>query len=93
MYEIWTKHLKTEEEKENFKEGLKRCGWVFDRLKELIDEREQDLDDIETSLAAYDNANWAYRQAHKNGYRSHMKRMKKLLTFDHKEKNEFIRTE
>jgi hypothetical protein len=79
----WIKHCKTEEEVHNFKESLKRVKWVLDHIKTLVNT--DGIEASEISPKSYDNPNWAYRQAHANGYKQAVKDFHKLLTLDQDE--------
>lgn len=81
----WTKHLKTEEEKKNYLESLQRVKWVLDHVKELLSASQTSIEAQEISPRSYDNPNWAYRQAHANGYKQAIADTTKLLTLDPKE--------
>ncbi len=78
----WTKHLKTEEEKEQFQRQLIGAKPVLNRLAALLKEKEADLDRSDKSLASYDNPNWSYRQAHKNGYSSSVSNTLNLIDLE-----------
>lgn len=78
----WTKHLKTEEEKKLYRESLKRVKWVLDDLNRLVDSNLASNEAGEISPKSYDSPNWAYRQAHANGYKQAMKDLQKLITID-----------
>lgn len=80
MIAAWTKHCKTPEEASDFKQSLKRVRWVLDHTKTLINS--DGIEAAETSPKSYDNPNWAYRQAHANGYKQAIKDFHKLLTID-----------
>lgn len=82
MNVAWTKHLKTEEEKELYRQSLFRVKWVLNDLKELVDSNDSALESGEISPKSYDNPNWAYRQAHVNGYRQALRDFKNLITID-----------
>ncbi len=82
MITAWTKHCKTPEEKEQFIESLKRVKWVLDHAKSLVDSNLASQEAMEISPKSYDNANWAYRQAHANGYKQALKDFTKLRTLD-----------
>jgi hypothetical protein len=83
----WTKHLKTEVEKSQYVESLHRVKWILDHIKELIKSSADSLESSEVSPASYDNVNWAYRQAHSNGYKQALRDFTKLLTLDQEENN------
>lgn len=82
MITAWTKHLKTEEEKANYVKSLSRAKWLLDDIRTLINSSENALEASEISPKSYDNANWAYRQAHSNGYKQCLRDFNKLLTLD-----------
>lgn len=81
----WTKHLKTDDEKKQYVESLQRAGWLLEHIKQLINTSQEALSAAEVSPKSYDNPNWAYRQAHSNGYKQALKDFTKLLTLDQKE--------
>lgn len=87
MLTVWTKNLKTEEEKDNFNNQLLGARPVLERLTELLNEKEVELDRSERSLKAYDNPNWAYLQAHKNGCASMLQSVKELINLDQQKAN------
>jgi Cu2+-containing amine oxidase len=82
MFTQWTNHLSSEEDKKSFAISVNRAKHVLNRLKKLI---EADLDatgKAEISLKAYDNINWAYRQAHTNGYKRALTNILTLVDLD-----------
>ena len=83
MITAWTKHCKTEEDKHQFEQSLKRVQWVLDHIKSLVNS--DSIEAAEISPKSYDNPNWAYRQAHANGYKQAVKDFHKLLTLDQKD--------
>jgi hypothetical protein len=74
----WTKGL-SEKEKEEFEQMVRR-SLVVPRLLGIIKEWELELSNKETS-EDYSDAAWAYKQAHRNGDRSRIKKLKDLLSF------------
>lgn len=82
MISAWTKNLKTEEEKERFKNQLLGSKAVLNRQQELLKEMEDDLDRVELNTNIYDKPNWDYRQADINGFRRALKAVNKLITID-----------
>ncbi len=79
----WTQNLKTDEEKQDFKKRLLGAKYVLDRLKTIVEQNEASLDRQEVSPSAYDNPNWAYRQAHANGSKNCLSIYRRMLpTFD-----------
>jgi hypothetical protein len=82
MYSVWTDHLKTPEDKERFRSSLESAKPVLDRLQAILDDKATAIDTAERSVANYDNPNWAYRQAHRNGCMSTIYGIKSLITLD-----------
>lgn len=87
MLTIWTKNLKTNEERDNFNNQVLSAKPVLDRLVQILSEREEELERSERSLKAYDNPNWAYMQAHKNGYYSMLQNVRDLINLDQQKEN------
>lgn len=85
MITAWTKHIKDEAEKKQYEQSLHKAKWVLDDVKRLINSSEEALEASEISPKSYDNANWAYRQAHCNGYRQALRDFTQLLTLDQQE--------
>lgn len=75
----WTRG-KSEEEKVQYVASLNRAKWVLDDLNKLVDSNLRGVETAELKVEAYDNPNWAYRQAEANGYKRALKDIKKLLT-------------
>lgn len=78
----WTKHCKDEAEKKQYVESLKRVKWVLDDLKQLVDSNLASNEAGEMSPKVYNNPNWAYLQAHSNGYKQALKDIRNLITID-----------
>lgn len=85
MISAWTKHCKSQEEKDQYKESLQRVKWVLDDLKALVETNVSSIELQETSPKSYDSPNWPFRQAHANGYKEAMRDFIKLITLDPKE--------
>ena len=88
MITTWTHHLKDEAEKLQFEKSLRSSRWILDRLNEILEEMDVSLDHQEISPKAYDNPNWAYKQAHLNGFRQCLVKISKLINLDIKDTNE-----
>lgn len=85
MITAWTKHLKTEEDIKRFNNSLLGSKVVMERLKEILAEAEIDLNRSETDIKTYDLPNWENKQAHKNGFRSCIQLVNKLINLDQKD--------
>lgn len=88
MITAWTKHL-NDEEKQRFENKILSAKEVLDRLTVLISEEEKQLSLSETSIKDFDLPNWEYRQAFKNGYRSCLNVMRRLVDLD-QQKNQGV---
>lgn len=77
----WTRG-KSEEEKKLYIESLKRAKWAFDDLNKLVDSNLRGVESAEGKTIAYDNPNWAFRQADANGYKRALRDIKNLITID-----------
>lgn len=82
MMSQWTKNLSDPKDKERFQSSILGSRPVLERLQELLDEEEKDLDSSELKEATYDTPSWAYLQAHKNGQRSMIRKIKTLINLD-----------
>lgn len=80
MNKMWTAHLQTEEEKQRFANQIYGAREVLARLRDIIDQKEIDLAGSERSKEQYENPNWPFLQAHRNGYASMLTAVKNLLT-------------
>lgn len=86
MYIAWTKHIKDSEEKERFENSILGSKSVLNRLKDILDESEIELNRAETDPRNYETPNWDYRQAHNNGYRQCLSVVRKLIDLDQQKK-------
>lgn len=76
----WIKNLPKDEAVE-FEKTLRHSTIVLSRLSEILDEQIKNLDRQEMTSEAYDSPSWAYKQAHLNGERSRLTKVKQLLSF------------
>jgi hypothetical protein len=86
MISAWTKHLKTEEEKERFRNSVLGSKTVLLRLQELINEMKEDVERTELDTRIYDMPNWDYRNADTTGYKRCLKQISKLINLDQQDK-------
>lgn len=82
MISAWHRHLKTDEEKQQFKNSVLGSKVVLRRLLEITKEIEDDLDRTESNTKIYDMPNWDYRQADMNGFRRALKTVNKIIDLD-----------
>lgn len=77
----WTKHLQDPARKEGFEKALRNNTLIMDRLYDILTEWERGVLAAETSPAEYDAASWSHKQAHRNGNREIIKKLKDLVGF------------
>ncbi len=85
MISSWTDHLKSDSEKEQYIKSVRHSKWILDDLSKLLIKIENGLDRQELSPRAYDEPNWAFRQAHANGFRQCLNKVQTLINLDQKE--------
>jgi hypothetical protein len=86
MISAWTKNLKDPKDIERFKNSLLGSKIVLRRLMELLNEVGTDQDRIERDKRVYESPNWAYKQAHLNGFRDCLETIKKIIDLDQEDK-------
>jgi hypothetical protein len=77
----WTKHLKTQQEKDKFSSLVVNNRILLGRLLEVIDEKLDVLERAESNQETYQNPAYASWQAHVNGKRASLKEVRRLLEF------------
>lgn len=77
----WVKHLTDPDQKENFEKTLRNSTLVLARLRDIVDEWETTILREETKPDQYAVANWQLLQAHRNGDRERIKKLRDLLDF------------
>jgi hypothetical protein len=76
----WTKGL-DDKSKARMEETVRSSTTVLARLLDILDAREAELSRAETVITDYDTPNWSVRQAHRNGERAQLRKLKDLLGF------------
>ena len=82
MYTLWTQHIEDPKEKVEFEKSIIGSKRVLNRIKDITNDLEKDLNWGEVSPKNYDSPSWAYKQAHSNGYRQCLNVIKKLVDLD-----------
>jgi hypothetical protein len=85
MYTRWTQNLTDPEQIKEFQDYVKGSKRLLNRLSEILDEEEIAINKSETTQKTYENPNWSYLQAHKNGYRQCLKVLRILINLDQQE--------
>jgi len=81
----WTSHLKDPEERKRFSTYIYSSRSILDRLKTIVNEMQEELDQKETNEEQYDSPSWAALQADRNGFRRALRRIHKLINLDQKD--------
>jgi hypothetical protein len=82
MLSVWFRpeHQKDAKLKKDFELAVRNSRVISDRLLEIIEAIDEGLDRKEMSIEDY-NEGWIYKQAHINGQRSALNRVKELFSF------------
>lgn len=77
----WTRNLSDQTEIDRFTQSLQN-SIVLDRLYDLLSEMKTEQERTEQGTDQYDNPNWEYRQADRNGYLRALNQIIKLTDPD-----------
>ena len=77
----WTRHLKSDKEKNELEVTLRNSRVTLGRLKEMLEEKRELSAAKSLTPSSFDDANWAYKQAYQNGYEYGLTQVLKLLEF------------
>ena len=75
---VWTKHIKDEEKKEEFRKTILASTTMAKRLLEIAQEEYEHLDSQQTD---FDSPSWAAKQAYMLGRKEQIRRLRELLSF------------
>ena len=84
MKTIWTSNLKTDDEKERFKRSLLASRSVFDRLTQIIEDKERVINSMETGVEIYERPGWEALMVHYNSEKGVYQWLKELINLDPK---------
>ena len=76
----WMRNLETSE-KEKFEQALRHDTLVLGRLLEILTEEYNVLNTQEENDSQFDNPNWQFRTAYRNGQKSQLNKVMTLLNF------------
>ena len=79
MHSLWTSHLKTQEEKDRFKQTIMSSSAILTRINELLDMKIKAAEKERISDKAYGQPSWAFKQADTNGVIRTLKEIKQLF--------------
>lgn len=75
----WTQHIRDKGKKIEFEKTIIASTTMRERLLEILDEEEKQLDTTATSIKDFETPAWAYKQAFILGEKSRIKRLRDLL--------------
>mgnify|MGYP001570701462 CR=1 FL=1 len=73
----WTRHVKTQQERDKIKEAIQNSKYTLDILSNILNKELIEVDS--TSLEDYKIPNWDCHQADRNGYKRALKRFLHLI--------------
>ena len=76
---IWTKHLQSKEQKEQFLKTILASTTCLERMKQIIDREIENTLDFRIVFDSYSGGDWAYKMAHTNGQLETLLEMKRIL--------------
>ncbi len=79
----WLKNIRDPKKREDAEKTILNSTIALGRLREILEDFEQEVLKEEVSEENYDKASWAYLQAHRNGKKQALRTIKKLT--DHLE--------
>lgn len=82
MFTKWTDGTIDLDGQMKFKQSVRAAKPVFEKLIQIIDQELRILDQSELSQKAYDTPGWDYKQAHRNGLREGLTKIKTLINLD-----------
>lgn len=75
----WTAGMDPEQ-KERFVLVLRNNSLLVDRINAILDQWDREIEKTEFSIKDYDTPNWDVKQAHRNGDRGRIKKLKDLFS-------------
>ena len=77
----WTKHLQGQE-KDDFELIVRNSTLLLTRLRQIFQERENEIINSQYSLNDFDSPSWALKTAYRNGQLADLKSLKDLIPFN-----------
>jgi hypothetical protein len=81
MQTVWTQKLKTDKEREEFKQVLKNSTLLTNRLLQILDEKFETIERRGFKEEDYAEAGWVTLQAFRNGKLAMLKEVADLFDF------------
>lgn len=81
LHAKWFTHLGGKEKQDEFRRSVFAARPVLRRLKNILEEEKKSMEISETSPKDFEDGNWAYKQAFRNGERRGLRIVEDLLQF------------
>lgn len=75
----WTKNHQDPKAKADFEAILRNNTQIFNRLREILEEREAELNKLSFLDSDFSDPNWSHKQAHRLGRLGEIQRIKNLI--------------
>lgn len=77
----WTQQIKDAEARKDFEVIVRNSTLLLTRLKEILEDRERQLNNTSFSIKDFEDPNWSHKQAHRLGRLGELKELKELIPF------------
>lgn len=77
----WTKIFEDPKQQEDFEDTLRRSSVALRRLKQILEQELEAVQDADCTIKDFDNPNWTYLQAARIGEKTRLKKILLLLDF------------
>lgn len=77
----WTKNIQDDDKRKDFELVLRNSTMILGRLKAILQEELQALEQKEETYKDFDDSNWSHKQAFRNGDRHRINKTLNLLEF------------
>jgi hypothetical protein len=82
VYTIWTQHLSSESEVQDFKRAVKSAKPVLDRVCTILDGRLSEISRVEMNPKEFENPSWSHKEAFVLGQKQQLSAIRTLLNLD-----------
>lgn len=67
--------------KEGIEQAIRNSSTLVIQVNNILDQWEEQLDAAESKISDYDTPSWECKQAHRNGDRSRIRKLRELFSF------------
>lgn len=79
MLKLWTANKKDKQEEEEFKQRLRECSDVLDRLQEICKQKQESSTSQMRDKTKFSNSAWTHEMANQLGYQRALEELVQLL--------------